>query len=77
MKRVTPRGSESLQLAEDRIYFQTLGFCRPDLVGMGTTQNPGGIMPPHMQQPRPMQMGVPQQQNPISLAPGGMMRRPM
>jgi hypothetical protein len=44
---------------------------------MGTTQNPGGIMPPHMQQPRPMQMGVPQQQNPISLAPGGMMRRPM
>jgi len=49
----------------------------PPRPGMGTTQNPGGIMPPHMQQPRPMQMGVPQQQNPISLAPGGMMRRPM
>ena len=48
----------------------------PSRPGMGTTQNPGGIMPPHMQQPRPMQMGVPQQQNPISLAPGGMMRRP-
>lgn len=54
-----------------------MGGGIPPRPGMGTTQNPGGIMPPHMQQPRPMQMGVPQQQNPISLAPGGMMRRPM
>ena len=45
----------------------------PSRPGMGTTQNPGGIMPPHMQQS--MQQANPMRE--ISLAPRGAMRRPM
>ena len=58
------------------------GMQRPQPMGGGMMGGPrpagmppvnGGIVPPHMQQ-------GPMQQNPmreISLAPGGMMRRPM
>lgn len=44
----------------------------PSRPGMGTTQNPGGIMPPHMQQPRPMQQAMQG-----TFAPPNGMRRPL